>query len=287
MKAGGVKARGKVLAVGVAAVVAILVVATTRDCRDGPKAANGGASGPPDGADSAFDPEASSGAAPAPRDNGHAAAHPTTRGPVVEAAVVAGHPCRNGQILVRSALADAPEGASLTVGQPRGALAVVHVPARGGPAEGLAHIPVRASLGSDTLAASTLELELQDCPGRLIVVTEVLGDTQARILTSVFGDFDRDGPFRYDFGDGQSEVTSDRDVVHDYGADAEGREFVITVSLVEATEEGADPQPAATPGAKGFGVVRFPDLTKFRETLDAIDELQREHDASAARRGLD
>ncbi|MEM1033109.1 MAG: hypothetical protein AAGN82_22380 [Myxococcota bacterium] len=208
------------------------------------------------------------------------------------AEVVAGTPCARGQVVVRTRLQPEHPKARLYVGRKRGPTVVVDLPVigDGNPEGSEAHIPVIAKVGREVVAETQLDLPLPPCAGRVVATARPVGPTTVRVRAALLDGGQPDvGPlFRYDFGQGDVKVTRDRDVTFDYGAEAEGQTYIISVTAgptgetsSSATAPSAGKSPPA--GLVGYAVVAFPRLDALRELEATIERRQQEQNELADR----
>jgi len=298
---------GRARAVGLAALVvaALLVGAIVAGGDEGPSPSAGSSSpaSPPPASDAAQPPGALPGGVTV--DPERPAPSPVEGGYALTAEVISGQPCAGGQVLVQATLSPEVAGAVITIGKKRGALQVVDLPRRRGAAADAAGagsatgggasatrggesltIPVGAKQGGEQLASYDLVLPLAPCPGRLVADVRRVGTQQIRVRVSLLGTADDDAWLRYDFGQGDTDVTRDRDVTFDYGPDAEGQRFVITVSTVTAPDVAGSPSTAPA-GMVGYGVVTFPRLDALRDLEAELDARQRKQNELAEQLGID
>lgn len=236
-----------------------------------------------------------------PRSDAPTDGTPRSGGASVTASIVAGAPCAAGQVVVEAALEPDRPDARFEIGRARGRVAVVDLPRRGNrdANDPVGRISVRARLGRDVVAETVLKVPLPPCEARLVATAQPTAATKVRVRVTRHGDTDALGGqsprLRYDFGQGDVEVTRERDVTFDYGPDAEGRDYLITVTAL-ADDEETSAAEAGTAGATegrglvgaglvGYATVAFPDLAASRALQARFDALQREQNQLADRLG--
>ena len=179
-------------------------------------------------------------------------------------------------MLVEARLEPERPDARYVIGRAVGSPAVVWLPSRSDTST-----VVEARVGKKLLASTVLVVKAEPCPSRLKVVARRISLTMAQVRVALFGEL-ADGDdvvFRYDFGQGASETTTARSVEFDYGAAAEGRNFVITVT--------AEAKALVAPEARtiGFARVAIPRADGLKDLAAELRERQQRQNALAEKRG--